>query len=80
MSWETINQVLGLATLDDDFCQELLKDPCAAIQKQGFRLTQEEENVLSWITAGTLPELTQMVFDRFAPGTADQRIDHNDEG
>jgi len=67
MSWETINQILGLATLDDDFCQALLQEPLRAIQKRGFQLTQEEKEVFNHITAGTLPELTQHVFDKLAP-------------
>lgn len=68
MSWETINQILGLATLDDDFCQALLKHPLIAIQKWGFKLTQEEKEALNQITADTLPEFTQQVFDTLAPG------------
>ncbi len=68
MSWETINQILGLATLDDAFCQALLKHPLIAIQKWGFKLTQEEQEVLNQITVNTLPEFTQLVFDKLAPG------------
>ena len=73
MSWETINQILGLATLDDDFCQALLHEPLVAIQKRGFQLSQEEKEVFNHITAGSLPELTQLVFDELAPGRTRRR-------
>ena len=67
MSWETINYILGLATMDDDFCRDLLKHPLITTQKWGFELTQEEEKVLSQIAVDTLPELAQIVFDILAP-------------
>ncbi len=43
MSWRIVNQILGLAAADPVFWQELQRDPLAAIQKQGFGLTIEEE-------------------------------------
>lgn len=75
MSWETINQILGLATLDGNFCQELLEHPVEAAQKKGFTLTQKEEEVFSQIAVTTLPELTQFVFEKLAPsnGTSNSK-------
>lgn len=64
MSWETINQILGLATVDDSFCHELLRHPLLAIQKQGFVLTEEEEAVISEVIAKTIDEFTRHVYDR----------------
>jgi hypothetical protein len=67
MSWKVINAILGLAALDDAFCQELLKNPVEAIKQQQFILTSEEEEKLSSIVANDLSEFSQQVlvlFDR----------------
>jgi hypothetical protein len=68
MSWETINKILGLAALDQDFLQELLKYPVAAVQARGFELTPEEQEVFSKIVASDLSEFSQYVLDHLAPG------------
>jgi len=79
MSWETINQILGLATLDDAFCQALLKHPLIAIQKRGFKLTQEEKEALNQIHVDSLPEFTQLVFDKLAPGQTHHQASIDEE-
>jgi len=73
MPWETINQILGLATVEEKFCQDLLKQPVLATQKWGFKLTSEEEKVLNQIAVDTLPAFTQLVFDAFATGRTHQQ-------
>ncbi len=80
MSWETINEILGLAVVDDDFCQQLLKHPLTAIQRWGFHLTHEEEETMRQIAVETLPELSQIVFDKLAPTgrKSTQASDHNE--
>jgi hypothetical protein len=89
MSWETINQILGLATLDDAFCQALLKHPLIAIQQWGFQLTLAEKEALSQITVDTLPAFTQCVFDTLAsrkahhqdpPGEELEELPSNNDG
>lgn len=70
MSWDTINQILGLATLDDDFCQALLLHPLSAIQQQGFQLTQSESEVIEQVSASTLCEFSRLVSARLAPEKA----------
>ncbi len=65
MSWKTINAILGLATVDDIFCQELLHNPVKAIKRRQFTLTKEEEAKLNSITASNLAEFSQQVLILF---------------
>jgi len=64
MSWQTINEFLGLATIDPNFCQALLKDPLSAIRQWGFKLTAKEEHVLKSIHAEDIAELSQKLIDQ----------------
>jgi hypothetical protein len=61
MSWKIINAILGLATVDEDFCRELLADPLAAVQARQFELTAEEREVFKTITATNLSSLSQQL-------------------
>lgn len=61
MSWKIINAILGLATVDEDFCQELLADPLAAVQAHQFELTEEERDAFRNITATNLSALSQQL-------------------
>lgn len=63
MSWKTINHILGLAAVDQQFWHELRKDPPAASLSRGFELTSEEKAVLSRIHAETLSEFSQRLLD-----------------
>lgn len=63
MSWKTINQILGLAAVDQQFWKELKKDPLTVCQNRGFELTAEEKAVLSRIHADTLSEFSQRLLD-----------------
>jgi hypothetical protein len=63
VSWKTINYILGLAAVDQQFWQELKKDPLAVSQSQSFELTSEEKAVLSRIRAETLSEFSQYLLD-----------------
>ncbi|HZO74059.1 MAG TPA: Os1348 family NHLP clan protein [Ktedonobacteraceae bacterium] len=65
MSWKIINAILGLATVDDIFCQDLLQSPVEAIKRRQFTLTKEEEEKLSGITAVNLAEFSQQVLILF---------------
>lgn len=59
MSWEIINEILGLATIDKEFARELLQDPLAAVQKRGFPLTPKEQEVFGAISTNTLQEFSR---------------------
>jgi hypothetical protein len=65
VSWKTLNHILGLAAVDQQFWQELKKDPLAASQQRGFELTEEEKAVFSKIDAETLSEFSQRLLDAF---------------
>ena len=61
MSRETINSILGLATVDEEFCQALLANPLAAAQARHFELTGDERELLKAISATTLTEFSQQL-------------------
>jgi hypothetical protein len=65
MSWKTINAILGWATVDEDFRQQLLEDPVKAAQQRGFALTREEEEKFRQIAAQDLAEFSQQVLILF---------------
>src|SRR4051794_35792775 len=61
MSWKTINAMLGLATVDEDFCELLLADPVAAIKARQFEISAEELNAFKTISATNLSEFSQQL-------------------
>lgn len=61
MPLETMNQILGLATVDRKFAQELLEDPITAIEAHGFTLTEREKEMLLASKAKNLQELSQYI-------------------
>lgn len=67
MSWNSINEMIGLALIDPDFCQELLDNPVAAAQTRGVDLTPKELDVLSKIHVDNIFEFSQIVLDKLAP-------------
>lgn len=67
---ETINAILGLATVDEDFCQALLANPLAAAQARHFELTEDEREILKDISATTLTEFSRQLV---------ARLDENEE-
>ncbi|RAQ94026.1 Os1348 family NHLP clan protein [Thermogemmatispora tikiterensis] len=42
MSWKMINRILGLASVNQNFRQQLQRDPRATLEAYGFELTSEE--------------------------------------
>lgn len=58
---ETINAILGLATVDEEFCQALLANPLVAAQARHFELTGDEKELLQAISATTLTEFSQQL-------------------
>jgi hypothetical protein len=65
MSWKAINAILGLATVDEAFCQELLKNPVQAIRVRNFELTASEQEKIKRIVAKDLTEFSQKVLILF---------------
>ena len=66
MSWKTVNEVLSLASIDQDFCQELLVDPLNTIRHYGFQLTEHEQQVISQIKVNDLTQLSQIIMEQLA--------------
>jgi hypothetical protein len=65
MSWKLINTILGLATVDEVFCRELLKNPVQAIRAHNFELTISEQEKIKRISARDLTEFSQKVLILF---------------
>lgn len=65
MSWKTINYILGLASVDQQFWLELKQDPLTVIQNRGFELTSEEKAAFSRIKEETLTAFSQRLLDEF---------------
>jgi hypothetical protein len=63
MSWKTINTILGLAAVDEEFCRALLANPLAAAQTQQVELTPEEQEAFKTISARNLSELSQQLIE-----------------
>src|SRR5579859_377690 len=61
MTWKTINALLGLATVDEEFRRALLADPLAAAQARHFELTTEEQEAFKSISATSLSEFSQQI-------------------
>lgn len=72
MSWQIINEILGLATIDKEFARELLKNPLTAVQKQGFQLTPKEQEVFNTISANTLQEFSRDLFQALKQNPLDR--------
>lgn len=64
MSWKTINELLGRATIDRRFAQKLLANPLQAALEGGFDLTPQEQAVLRDVKANDLAELSQILLAR----------------
>ncbi len=64
MSLASIHQLIGLAAIDPQFCQELLANPLATIQAQGIELTVAEQEALQDISAQNLSEFSSIVLAR----------------
>ena len=66
MSWKIINTILGLASVDQTFCRELLENPLQAVQSKQFELTVAEEEIFKQISARDLTEFSQILLTHFA--------------
>jgi hypothetical protein len=67
MSWKTLNAILGLATVDEEFCHLLLENPLKAVVSQNFELTREEKAAIKTIAAKNLSEFSQQLMALLRP-------------
>jgi hypothetical protein len=56
---KSINAILGLASVDQVFCEELLKNPLQAVQARNFELSVDEQRMFSSIQASDLYDFSQ---------------------
>lgn len=68
MSWQNINQILGMAMVDARFSRRLLANPLEAIREFQFDLTEEEERILRDIKVSDISELSQILVERLSAG------------
>ncbi|MDQ2902635.1 MAG: Os1348 family NHLP clan protein [Ktedonobacteraceae bacterium] len=59
MTRKIINAILGLASVDQAFCQDLLENPLQTVQSRNFELTPEEQEVFKQVSARDLYEFSQ---------------------
>lgn len=59
MSWQIINEILGLAATDEQFAQELFTDPVDTVMKRGYHLTPTEQEAFRCSTSETLDKFSQ---------------------
>ncbi|HEU5378224.1 MAG TPA: Os1348 family NHLP clan protein [Ktedonobacteraceae bacterium] len=64
MSWQTINNMLGLAIIDPKFANRLLANPLLTAEEFGFELTTAEREVLRDVQARDITELGQILLKR----------------
>lgn len=67
MSRKIINAILGLASVDQTFCQELIENPLQAVRAKQFVLTSEEEAMFQQISAHNLYEFSQLLLALLDP-------------
>jgi hypothetical protein len=66
MSWKVINEVIGRATLDADFCRKLLERPVKTIEDAGYPLTEQERQLLREIHASDIYEFSKDLLKAFS--------------
>lgn len=72
MSWKVINELIVLASIDQDFCRDLLANPLKAIETHGFSLTNKERDVFRSIHAVDIHEFSQHVYTLLGRQHADE--------
>jgi hypothetical protein len=67
MPWKTINRILGLASINPAFRQQLQEDPPSALKAQGFELDPEELEVFIKFCSLPFPQFCQRLQAELAP-------------
>ncbi|MGH2509351.1 MAG: Os1348 family NHLP clan protein [Ktedonobacteraceae bacterium] len=67
MSWKTINRIIGLASINLPFQQQLQENPLNALEVQGFELTPEELEVFRALALLPFPQFCQRLQEKLAP-------------
>ncbi|GCE49803.1 hypothetical protein EI42_05287 [Thermosporothrix hazakensis] len=64
MSWQIINELLILASVDAEFYQELIQCGAVAALRRGFQLTEEEQAAFENLQVKDVYELSRVVIER----------------
>lgn len=67
MSWKTINQILGLASINHTFRQQLQEDPQTALEARGFELTPEELEAFRAFVSLPFAQFCQYLLETLPP-------------
>ncbi|HEU5379585.1 MAG TPA: Os1348 family NHLP clan protein [Ktedonobacteraceae bacterium] len=67
MSWKTINRIIGLASINPIFREQLQQDPQAALETEGFKLTQTEMEMVRSVASLPFTQFCQCLQERLAP-------------
>ncbi len=67
MSWKTINRILGLASINPAFQQQLQQDPQTALEAHGFQLTAEELAAFKKFASLPFPLFCERLCSELAP-------------
>jgi hypothetical protein len=67
MSWKTINRILGLASINPVFRQQLQKDPLTALEIEGFELTSEEQEAFGKFYSLPVSQFCQRLLEELTP-------------
>jgi hypothetical protein len=77
MSWRTVNQILGLASIDPAFWHILQTSPLSATEALGFELTLEEQMIFRECASLSFPDFCLHVFQQLAPEQQDNQSSKN---
>lgn len=66
MSWKSINRIIGLASINLAFRQQLQQDPQVALEAQGIDLTPEELEAIKAFITLPFPQFCQRLSQELA--------------
>lgn len=67
MSWKMINRILGLASINPNFQQQLQQNPLAAIEVYKSELTLEELEAFRAFASLPFPQFCERLRDTLTP-------------
>lgn len=71
MSWQKLNEIVGMAMIDQVFSQQLLENPLDALHARGIQLPKEEQELLCGSQARSIQELSQYLITKHASEASD---------
>ena len=75
MSWKMINHILGLASINPTFRQQLQEDPLAALEAWDFEVTPEEREAFKASASLPFSQFCQSLLEVLGPDKEDSSED-----